>query len=83
MKIHIHSGSVKICVILPTGLLFCKGAIKLGLRIGRAYTEQVPDISPEAIDILCDEIKRIKKQYGVWELANIRSADGTYIQITL
>ena len=70
-------------LILPTRMLFSKGLIKFGLRIGRKYSDQVPPLAPEAIDALCDEIKRIKRKHGSWKLVEVQSADGDDVRIIL
>lgn len=83
MKIRMHSEGNRCCIVLPTRLLFSKGLLKLGLRIGKRYTDAVPDIPPAALDALCDELRRIKKKHGSWELVHMESADGSQLQITL
>lgn len=83
MKIRIRSDQHNFSIVLPTRLLFSKGILKFGLRIGRKYSDAAPDFPPEAIDALCEEIKRIKKKHGSWELVDLRSADGEQVQIIL
>ena len=83
MRIRVRSDGRNICLALPTRLIFSKTLMKLGLRFGRAYSPDVPDLSPEAVDALCDEIRRIKKKYGSWELVEVLSAEGDTVQITL
>ena len=57
--------------------------MKLGLRIGRAYSQNAPDIPPEAVDALCGEIRRIKKKHGSWDLVEVLSNDREAVKITL
>ena len=83
MKIRIRSYERSFTLILPTRLLLSKGAVKLGLRIGKRYSISVPDIPPKIVDALCDEVKRIKKKHGSWELVDVQSADGEQINIRL
>ena len=83
MRIRVHSGQQKFSLALPTRLIFSKTLMKLGLRFGRAYSPDVPDLSPEAVDALCTEIRRIKKKYGSWELVDVCTAEGDTVQITL
>ena len=64
MIIRIHSGEHSLSIVMPTRLLFSKGAIKLGLKIGRRYSDQIPDIPPEAVNALCAEIRRICEDTG-------------------
>lgn len=83
MKVRICSGGRGFSVILPTRMVFSRGFLKFGLRFGRKYSDAVPQIPPEAVDALCDEIRRIKNQYGSWELVDIRSADGEQVKVIL
>ncbi len=83
MKVYIRSKERGFTVILPTRLLFSKGILKFGLKVGKRYSDAVPDIPPEAVDALCDEIRRIKKTHASWELVDIRSADGETVRIVL
>ncbi len=83
MKIRIRSEEQAFTVLLPTRLLFSKSILKFGLKVGRRYSDAVPNIPPAAVDALCDEIRRIKKTHTSWELVNIQSADGEQIQIVL
>ena len=41
------------------------------------------DIPPEALDKLFGEFRRIKRQYGHWDLVEVSEADGTEVKITL
>ncbi len=83
MKIHIHSEERAFTVILPTRLLFSKSILKFGVKLGKRYGNVIPEISPAAVDALCDEIHRIRKTHTSWELVNIQSADGDGVQIIL
>lgn len=83
MKIRLSSGKHRFRIILPTRLLFSKGLLKLGIRIGKRYTKVVPDIPPAAVDALCDEIRYIKRKHGSWELVHMESPDGSMVQIIL
>ena len=83
MKARICSEGRSFSVLLPTRMVFSRGFLKFGLRIGRKYSDAVPQIPPEAVDALCCEIRRIKNQYGSWELVDIRSADGEQVKVIL
>lgn len=83
MKIRIRSDEHNFSIVLPTRVLFSKSILKFGLRIGKKYSADVPDIPPETVDALCDEIRRIKKKHGSWELVNVQSAGGEQVQIIL
>ncbi len=83
MKIHIRDGARSFTVALPTRLLFSKTILKFGLKLGKRYSDAVPDIPSEAVDALCDEIRRIRKKHAAWELVHIQSGDGEQVQIIL
>ncbi len=83
MKVHIRSGERAFTITLPTRLLFSRGILKFSLKIGKRYSDAIPNIPPEAVNTLCKEIRRIKKSHSSWELVNIQSADGEKVQIIL
>lgn len=83
MKIRVRSDSHSFSIVLPTRMLFSKSILKFGLRIGKKYSADVPELPPEMVDGLCDEIRRIKKRYGAWELVDVQASDGEQVQIIL
>ncbi len=83
MRIDIHSDERSFTVVLPTRLLFSKGVLKFGLKVGKCCCNTVPEIPPAALDVLCGEIRRIKKTNPAWELVNIQSAGGDKVRIIL
>lgn len=84
MKIRVKSDDVNLNLVLPTRLLIGKTVVKLANTIGRRYAaEALEGISPEALEILCAELRRIKKKYGSWDLVDVQSADGGMVQIIL
>ena len=84
MKIRVKSDDVNLNLVLPTRLLIGKTVVKLANTIGRRYAAEALDsISPEALEILCAELRRIKKKYGSWDLVDVQSADGDVVQIIL
>jgi hypothetical protein len=36
-----------------------------------------------ALPALCDELRRIKKKYGTWDLVEVETASGQHVKITL
>lgn len=84
MKIEVRGGRHNIILMLPTGLAFGKGMVWLAKRFGKKYAaDALKDIPPEALDALFAEFRRIKKKHGSWELADIESASGERVKITL
>lgn len=84
MKILINDNGHTIRLAIPTGLIFSKPGIRLAIGAAQIYApEAMEEFSPEAVIRLCDELKRIKKKYGSWELVEIHSSDGEHVQILL
>lgn len=84
MKIQIRSNGFPITILLPTNLLFSRSALHLANRLGRKYVGQaLESLPPQTLDALFAEIRRIKRQYGHWDLVEIESADGDVIKICL
>lgn len=84
MKIRIKSDDVNLNLVLPTRLLIGKTVVKIANSLGRKYAaDALKDISPETLEILCAELRRVKKKYGAWDLVDIESADGDIVKIIL
>ena len=82
MRIRIRSAEKNLNLILPTRLLFSRPVMKLICLSSRYWDEDyLNNLSPEAIDVLFAEFRRIKNRYGSWELVNVESADGETVQI--
>ena len=84
MRIQVTSEDMNLKLVLPTALIFSRGTAWIANHAGRKYApEAMNGIAPEHLDTLFAEFRRIKKQYGQWELVEMVSADGEYIKITL
>lgn len=83
MKIIIKDNDHSLIIPVPTGLIFSKAAVWMYLHFGRLYTNGAVDIPPEAMYALCDEIRRIKRRYGSWELVDVESSKGEIVKIIL
>ena len=84
MRIRVKSDGCNINIPLPTNLVFSKGTVWLANHFGRKYAgDAMKDIPPEALDKLFGEFRRIKRQYGHWDLVEVTEADGTEVKITL
>lgn len=74
----------KLNLMFPTGLLFGELPVRLGLSIAKKYApEAMEGIPVEAVTAICAELRRIKKRYGRWELAEVVSAEGDEVYISL
>lgn len=84
MRILVKSEDHNVCLRFPTNLIFSPlvaNIAKFGLRYA---PDDVPSISPEAMEALFAEFRRIKKKYGHWELVDMETASGTeVVKITL
>ena len=99
MKIWIDSGSRRFTIGIPTGLIFSKPSVwlylklaKKNLTVAERYMPDDVDVSfnslfdklpEEAVYAICDELRRIKRKHGSWELVNVESSDGAQVKITL
>lgn len=80
MKIHVKSGEHNIRLWLPTNLFFNPLVARVAVRYGlRNAPESVRNISPEAIEALFAEFRRIKKKHGHWELVDMVRENGTEV----
>lgn len=84
MKIIVKSQEHNIRLGFPTAWLFGRGSAFLAEKLGRKYApETMENIPPDAIPILCAELRRIKKKYGSYDLVEVESAEGDYVKIQL
>ena len=83
MRIRVKSDECNLNLVFPTNLLIGKTVVKIANTIGRRYTDALEGISPEALEMLCAELRRIKKKRGAWELVDVESSDGDLVQIIL
>ena len=84
MKIKIKTEKHNISLAFPTGLLTGRFAVNLAEKYGRKYAGEVMDrLPPHGLEVLCDEIRRLKKLRGDLELVDAVSAEGDEIHISL
>lgn len=92
MRIEVKSDGHNITVPIPTRLIFSKVSVWAWLKIMRSSAgKHIPDhvmdgmdgLSDQAVYALCNEILRIKKRYGSWNLVELKSSDGTQVLIRL
>lgn len=99
MKIQIRADGRNVCIGFPTGLVFSKPSAWLCMKTARmsaAYTKRympedievsvssiVKNIPEESVYALCDELRRMKRIRGSWELVHVESSDGSQVMITL
>ena len=84
MKIRIQESNSKgLTLLFPTRLLLSPALIGLGLKIGRRYSEDVPDIPLSSFRQLRRIILAQKKRRKDWVLVDVESSDGDKVQIKL
>ena len=96
MKIIVKGEGHNINIPIPTGLIFSKASVRTWLKIarisaGKYMPERVNQkadaffdgLSDEAVYALCNELMRIKRKYGSWDLVEVESSDGTQVLIRL
>ena len=99
MKIRINAGGKRFHIAIPTDLIFSKPSVWLYMKIarkctaiGKRYMHEDVDVSvndildnipEEAVYALCQELRRIKRKHGSWQLLEVESADGSVVNIAL
>ena len=82
MKIRIRDENHDFAFSIPTRLIFSRFLLRAALKCKPA-ADSLGSIPPEAAEKLLEELARVRKQYGPWELVSILSADGDLVTITL
>ena len=84
MRVRIKSEGHNLNFVIPTRWIFGKTAVRIANTLGRQYASHaMKDISPQALEMLCAELCRIKDIHGKWELVDIESAGGDIVKIIL
>lgn len=84
MRIKVKaSGLRQFTIAVPTGMIFSPMLVQLGLRIGRKYSAEMPDISSRDLRAICKAVKQVKRRYGRYELVTVESGQGDLVKITL
>ena len=93
MKIIVRTEEHRIFLPIPTGLITNRLAVRLWLRAMQRSQKYVSlpeqaekalwNLPEEKILRLCDELRRIKKQYKTWPLVEVESANGDRMEIIL
>ena len=84
MRIKVKaSGMRQFTIAVPTAMIFSPMLARLGLRIGRRYSAEVPDISDRDLRAVCKAVKQVKRRYGRYELVSVESSGGDEVSIFL
>lgn len=78
MKLYVKAENRRFCLWIP----LCIWTVRLGLRIGRKYNDQVPD--PNQIVPLVKALKAYRKKNGKFVLVEVVSPkEGATVKITV
>ncbi len=84
MKIQIRAEGRNINLAFPTNWLCSKPAVYIACKLGRRYAgDAMGNISPQAMESLCAELRCTKKRCGKWELVDVEAATGETVKIIL
>ena len=84
MKIEIRGKGHNLNFRIPNGLVFSRFSLRIAASAGRKYaSDAMSGISPQAMNALAQELKRIQKKHGSWELVEVISADGEIVRVIL
>ena len=84
MKIQVTSGDHNIKLRFPTALIFSPVVARLGYYYSNRYTENVVQgITLKDLNALFAEFRRIKREYGSWELVDVESSNGDHVKVVL
>lgn len=82
MRIQINDGEHNIRILLPTQLVFSRLTAKIGAAAIKKYAPE-RSLTPQQIDAVFAEFRRVKRTYGSWELVDVRTHDGQIIKVIL
>lgn len=81
MKIQIHTDDVHLTIRVPAYLaLNALTASIAGLQLKK---HDLPQLDGKTLTVLFQEIRRLKKKYPAWQLAQIETGKGERIEISL
>lgn len=84
MKIQVTGKGKNIRLSIPNALIFNSLTLRVAGSAARKYApEAMAKVTPEQMNVLFRELKRIQKKYGSWELVEVYSADGEVVKVIL
>ena len=88
MRIKWKSSNRSFTIPVPNILLTSPNFLAFGYWIvrktsGKYSPQPMPELSAAQLKGLCQELKRIRKQHGHYELLLVEGADGDLVRITL
>lgn len=81
MRIEVKGEGHHIHIPIPNWVLFSRLGMKFGLRMLRSTGGFWENLSDRDAQRLFDEMHRMVKKYGHWELIHVESADGELVSI--
>ena len=88
MRIKIKTEGRSFTIPIPTFLLTSHHLLAFGYWVtkktsGKYSSGPMPDLDEAQLKKLCMELRRIKKQYGSYELVHVQSAEREIVRIIL
>ena len=84
MRIRIKTDECNLRLWIPTGLIFNRFTAGIAVHTLRKYTPgQWQHLTPEQMNALFYELRRIKDRYGSWEMVDVQSGDGEKVKVIL
>lgn len=99
MRILVKAGERQIRLLFPTGMLCSRFCMRLWLKAAKMMAKHqdryLPDrmetvtddfiskLPEEALFAMCDELMRIKRRHGHWDLVEVKAASGEEVLIRL
>ncbi len=84
MKIRVEEQQRSYTISLPSGLLFSRGAAWLLQHASvKIMGCDLTNLTDDQVKRLFAELRRIKTEYGSWELVEIHTASGKKVTISL
>jgi hypothetical protein len=84
VRIRVSDGHRDIRIWIPSGLVFNKLTISIGIWAMKKYTPQYSwNLTAEQLNAVFSELRRIKAKHGSWELVNVQGSDGEMVRVIL
>ena len=84
MRIRVSDGHRDIRIWIPSGLVFNKLTVSIGIWAMKKYTPQYScNLTAEQLNAVFSELRRIKAKHGSWELVNVQGSDGEMVRVIL
>jgi len=84
MKIEIYQTGQPVSMRIPSWLIYNPLTARIVCAVLEKKTpEAVDSLSPRAVKIILQELKRIREQQGSWVLVEVDTAEGKRVTVSL